>query len=388
MHNAWAAGLSMLALIGTAHANDGAFHGNGATVFAYKDNRVQMVSEHIRIRHAPDDAHPRREWAAECSFTFKNLTDEPVSLQMGFPDSRAYPSQDWSIQAFEAQIKGKTIPVMHKAVSAERPGFLMPQIRGETKAEPPKPDAQTVAWREMAKALMTRMDLGFSGAYTWPVSFAAGEELTVKNRYRFGGMGSMGPIDMCLRDRKPSGAFWHGSPQATGFGSGPCSEATYVVTSGKTWVAPIGEAIIEIDIPPGQAPNHIIPFPAATQVTPQKVRWHFKDFRPTEEISVVFAYSLSNSEDGYGGHIDFSTAEQVKRWLIFAKANGFTHESLARMHAIQAYSFGIRTDNDHIRDVFNEYLPPLSDQERKPSELTPEQRQILVLLSRAAAEKK
>ena len=57
-----------------ALANDGAFHGHGATVFAYKEHRVQMVSEHIRIRYAPDERHSRREWAAECTFTFKNLS--------------------------------------------------------------------------------------------------------------------------------------------------------------------------------------------------------------------------------------------------------------------------------------------------------------------------
>ena len=41
-----------------AQANDGAFHGNGATVFAYKEHRIQMVSEHIRIRHAPPEGTP------------------------------------------------------------------------------------------------------------------------------------------------------------------------------------------------------------------------------------------------------------------------------------------------------------------------------------------
>ena len=275
---------------------------------------------------------------------------------------------------------------MHKAVSDPRPQSILAQINGEPPPEPPKPDAETLEWRQMAKETMTRMDLGFSGAYTWPVSFAAGEELTVNNRYRFGGGGTMGPIDLCLEDRKPiaGGAFWHASPVATGFGSGPCSEATYVVTSGKTWVAPIGEAIIEIDIPPSQAPNHVIPFPAATQVTPDKVRWHFKDFKPTEELSVVFAYSFADTEDGYGGRIDFTSAEQVKAWLKFAKANGFTPQAIARMRDIQAYSYGVREENAPVPDVFNAHLPPRSKEARQPSDLTDEEREILQLLSTAA----
>ncbi len=378
--------LFALLLSGFAHANDGAFHGNGATVFAYKEHRVQMVSEHIRIRYAPNEAHPRRDWAAECSFTFQNLTDQPLSLQMGFPDSRSHPNQDWSIQAFETQVHGATVPTMHKAVNPEPLSPILPQLRDETPSKPPEPDADTVAWREMAKAAIARMDLGFSGAYTWPVDFKAKEQLTVQNRYRFGGVGSMGPINLCLRDREPvpGGAFWHADPMATGLGGGPCSEATYVVTSGKTWVAPIGEAIIEIETPPGVAPNHIIPYPPATEVTPDKVRWHFKDFRPTQELSVVFAYSFSDTEDGYGGHIDFSSASQVKEWLRFAKSNGFSPKAIARMRDIQAYSFGVRSEKDPLPDVFNEYLTPKSKNPRAKADLSKEEQAILKLLTAAA----
>ena len=62
---ALAAILGLVSFVGCeAHANDGAFHGEGATVFAYKEHRVRMVSEDIRIRYAPSEAHPRAAWEA------------------------------------------------------------------------------------------------------------------------------------------------------------------------------------------------------------------------------------------------------------------------------------------------------------------------------------
>ena len=94
---------------------------------------------------------------------------------------------------------------------------------------------------------------------------------------------------------------------------------------------PIGDARIEIEIPNHVAPNHVIPIPPATEVTDGKVIWHYKDFRPTEELTVLFARSqhLDKNPDGEqmeGDSIDFRSVADVKAWLEFAKINGFNKD--------------------------------------------------------------
>ncbi len=54
-----------------AWANDASYYGEGASVFAYKENRIRMVSEHIRIDHIPEKDYPDQQWRAECTFVFE-----------------------------------------------------------------------------------------------------------------------------------------------------------------------------------------------------------------------------------------------------------------------------------------------------------------------------
>ncbi len=382
------ASILSLSVVCSARANDASFYGEGSTVFAYKEHRVRMVSENIRIRWDPQ---PNRGgiWVADCTFEFENLSDEALTIQMGFPDQTAFPAGLWTINHFETRVGGQPVESTHKTVHAPR--HQTPQLMGQlgqsqpTKAQKrPPPDPETATWRAMAKAAQKAMNISFGAAYTWKVTFAPRGRVTVENRYRFGGGSTNGPVDLCMDEKRPSiGHSWHASPSTSGLGEGPCSVVTYVVTTGKTWLAPISKAIIEIDIRPGTPANHVIPFPPATEVTDKTVKWAFEDFRPTEELRVVFAVSLAEHDQGWGDTIDFTTPAQVKEWLLFAKANGFTAEALSQMHTAQAYSFGIRK-KEATPSVFGRHTPPKVDKARKASELTADEREILQLLERAA----
>ena len=72
------------------NANDASFGGSGATVYALKENRVRMEKEVVVIRYNHEAAGSPTErfikWLADCTFTFINITDQPVDVQMGFPD--------------------------------------------------------------------------------------------------------------------------------------------------------------------------------------------------------------------------------------------------------------------------------------------------------------
>jgi hypothetical protein len=85
MHHIWAPLLVLFLLPSLAAANAGIFFGSGHTISLGKSERVQLVSEEVVIT-------PRGGWVPEadaveyrCAFTLRNLTDNPVTVQVGFP---------------------------------------------------------------------------------------------------------------------------------------------------------------------------------------------------------------------------------------------------------------------------------------------------------------
>ncbi len=369
----------------SAGANDASYWGEGATVFAYKEHRIRMASEHIRIRYEPDERFPNAGWVADCTFEFENLEDSPLTIQMGFPDRGAFPMGLWTIRAFEVEVNGESVSATHKTVRDPRKR-RSPRAgrRRPAKAEPvPQPEPALERWRAMAKETMKNMNIRFGAAYTWPVNFAAKGQVIVKNRYRFGGGSTNGPISVCLEGQTipATGGFWYDPESRHGFGSGPCSEVAYIVTSGRTWHGPIGKAIIEIELPPTAAPNHVIPMPAATSISARAVKWHFTDFVPKTEVKVVFATSMHFTEDRDGAFIDFSTVGEVRDWLAFGVVNGFRPDLIEKMYELQAHSFGLRRPGVNVASFFNAFTRPKTKSVKTINELTNEEKKILKLLS-------
>ena len=379
-------------LSGSAWGNDSSYYGEGASVFAYKENRIRMVSEHIKIREDRTEKHPNGEWVADCTFVFENQKDTAVTIQMGFPDRGAYPDGEWTIQAFTTHIQGQSVPVTHKTVDpnhGRKRALMVPQIQGDKLAPPLLPeDHDPDGWRKAVKGAMKEMNLRFGAAYTWPVTFGPKERIVVKNTYRFGGSSTMGPVSGCFMENAmpEKGAFWHDKDAYSGFGSGPCSTATYVVTTGRSWHGTIGEAIIEFEFPKDVAPNHLIPFPPATEVTDTTVRWHFKDFEPTQEIRLVFPMTFMETDEDMRATIDFTSVDQVKRWIQFGKDNGFKASVFQRMAELQAYSFGLRKDDTPKPPVFDDFLLPFSSKVQQKKGLKKVQHDILEALKSAVVQ--
>ena len=237
--------LMMMLFTSFADANDASYYGRGATVFAYKEHRVRMVSEHIKIRQLSGEKLGQKDWFADCTFVFENLQDSPLTIQMGFPDSKAHPHDHYTIVGFKAWVDGAAVPATHKTVHPKKPRRRWaPRVKGQrrrTLLPPPKPvkvDPELATWRAMAKESMKVMDLGFSAAYTWTVDFKAKGRVVVKNTYRFGGGSSNGPINQCIDNVKPDRdkpdwyAYEIWGEWGFGFGSGPCVALPYVVTTG------------------------------------------------------------------------------------------------------------------------------------------------------------
>ena len=89
---------------GAAIANDVAFGGAGADLVPLAEDRVQMLSEDIRIqRMAPGGYEILGDgyWQVRAAYRFRNLAGESVRVQMGFPEPACPEDSDCTFTGFE-----------------------------------------------------------------------------------------------------------------------------------------------------------------------------------------------------------------------------------------------------------------------------------------------
>lgn len=78
--------LSVLSV--SVRANDMALGGSGGSPYPVKQQQVSMQSEHIVIRGVNLlSAYQKRFWRVNCRYVFKNHSNQPLFLQVGFPFS-------------------------------------------------------------------------------------------------------------------------------------------------------------------------------------------------------------------------------------------------------------------------------------------------------------
>jgi hypothetical protein len=350
LYGAVLAGMCALALApALAMANDASFYGDGATVFAIKEQRIAMEREAITIRFDRQAKSHTVQWAATCVFTFRNLTSEPVEVQMGFPDWMGMGDDggEWAIHDFQVTVRGQPASAVHKKIE-----------EGADEASAPG-----------------RVKLEYQAAYTWKVRFEPGETVVVENRYRFGGFSSNGPFSACVWNEKPArlaAVFWRKARKPKDgwdFEDGVCKVVSYVVTTGRTWAGPIGVADIAIELPPDTWPHAIVPLPAATQVDQGWVRWHFEKFSPREELRVVLVRPMFREDDTWLPLFD--TPAQAQAWVRFAARNGFSKDMVERVRRGYELRHGLVEDPAQVAALSESWGPrpettrPLSANEKR-----------------------
>lgn len=179
--------LAVLALYTPAvQANDASFGGRGSDLIPLQETRVRMVSEDIVLELVPvQDA-----WQVSATYVFENPTDQPVRLQLGFPEERCPPDRDCTPYAgafrdLVTTVRGQEVP--------QRTG----QVRGADE------------WAEV-----------LGDVYLYDVEFQPRERLTVVHSYRY--------------DRS-SGVDWWGT--------------RYLTRTGSLWAGPIGTARFTVRLP-------------------------------------------------------------------------------------------------------------------------------------------
>lgn len=235
-----------------AHANDGAFYGQGATVFPVLDETIALESEVLAIEQGgPAVGYYVDHWKVEVTYRFRNTADRYVEVQMGFPEwcestpesmdrAEGSPCPGWTIRDFTVQIDGKRGPKTRVKAAAPGEGPLA--------------------------------DMAYGRVYTFPVRFGPGEVKTVRHTYE----------------------------HATSLTSPWCSDLTYILRTGALWKGPIGRLDITVRThadfasPPyatewlqgtdGRPKPTITADPAGGQT----LRWHAEAIEPAHDLSLTF----------------------------------------------------------------------------------------------------
>ncbi|MBU1899142.1 DUF4424 domain-containing protein [Myxococcota bacterium] len=324
-----------------AWANDSSFEGHGAGVINVSEARVQMLKEHIVIKPL-DEIHGR--WRAQCEFWFKNLSDQPVTVQIGFPDWWVWGDAPgkYAIKDFEVWVRNQQIKPEHKEVNSKKNDIL--RAKGTE----------------------------YQAAYLWSVTFKPNEEVYIKNIYTFGGYSTMSAYNDHLLHNgnydRIKDQIWYKLPPKKVFEAkkkqeelddppnnvnirhiydskpviwGDSIHATirYIVTSGRSWAQPIGEAKIEVHLPKGVFPHLMIISPGNYEYKEGVLLWSRKGWTPTEDIEISFLFPIPSEDEALNGPI-FNNLEEFNHWMALAKRNRYAPEIYQRVEALIRYLAG------------------------------------------------
>jgi len=240
--------LTLLAA-GAAHANDGAFYGTGATVFPVKDNAIALDTEQLTIRQAgPTADYYVDHWQVEVVYGFRNTTDTPVTVQMGFPE--------WCVQT----------PENYEDIPEKCSEWT---IRDFTIHIDGKPAKATVKRATPGKDTLAEMD--YHRVHTFPVTFAPHQSRTIKHTYHHRGA-IISP--------------W-------------CSDMAYILKTGALWQGAIKKLDITVevidrfkqrqDLDGWLAGTDERPKPTIAKTANGEIlRWSLTDYEPKHDLTLMF----------------------------------------------------------------------------------------------------
>lgn len=204
---------AVVAASGTALGNVGVFRGAGQTPVVDKTDAVQLVEEEVTMRPR-EGTHPIDASASntdpmdfQCRFLLRNLTDEEVTLQVGFPlDTES----GWSWKEEDA---------------AE----LVEEFRFS---------ARTNGGACVVRFVPFDRDRKFSKLFLWDMSFAPREEVELAVEYRMGGYFGLGPCSAFT-----GGNLWTALDDGDEFSLGIAEGHIYVTGTASCWAGEVERAV-------------------------------------------------------------------------------------------------------------------------------------------------
>jgi hypothetical protein len=242
--------LASLLIVPSAFADDTAFGGSGSAPTPIGQPDIEMVSEKVVINgHDVGDERGEGRWNVSCDFTFKNTSDKPIELKVGFP----FPvrEEDGAVSIPKGRKAGRGDPLVYD---------FKVSVNG-------KP---VMAKRTKIKANIEKGQY-YRDAYIWNMKFAPNETVKVHHDY-------------------VTGVTW----DVMGY-----SWASYVLKTGGNWKGGrIGSARIEV-IPNAlvrlcnkleKDADWLVPKPKGLKVVgkgkDKKFVWDLKRYKPDDDLHV------------------------------------------------------------------------------------------------------
>ncbi len=237
-------GLILFLVPALASANDTAWGGTPGNLFPIQTTEVQMVEEHVILQQNSK----QNSWDISVEFSFKNTSDKPVELTMGFPFYVVEEETELAQPKGSKELKPNDPVVWNFSNTVD--GVSTKFKKQEVKLNEKHPD------------------LYYKWAYVWPMKFKAGQTIKVVNKYRQG---------------------------ITADSSGHIIP-NYILMTGGMWKGgKIGRSQIDIlgdddAIPCGSGDGVITPPGSRLDKTDSgpALRWDLKDFAPKTDVEGCF----------------------------------------------------------------------------------------------------
>lgn len=281
-------GLLLILLPSVVSANDTAWGGTPGNLFPIQTTEVEMVEEHVILQQNSK----QNSWDVSVEFSFRNTSDKPVELTMGFP---FYANDE---EGDLAQ------PLGSKPAKANDPlvwDFLTTVDGVSTKFK-----------KQEVKLNEKHPDLHYEWAYVWPVKFKPGQTIKVVNKFRQGLTASAGG-EFFIGYTLMTGGMWKG---------GKIGRSQIDVIGDETSL-PCGSEYVEIT-PGGSRLERAEAGP--------KLHWDLKDFAPKTDVQACFmsrrTFRLMTFTDLKDTKLEALSAAELRiiRNTIFA-LHGYTFKS-------------------------------------------------------------
>ncbi len=230
--------------------------GNGYTVFPINTDKIQMLSEHVKITmgsyNSSESAVPIRKAFVRCIFVFKNISNKGIKAIVGFPTD-IYDGYGGLIlpdlNDFTSYISGRPVKVeIKKEIIGEKTKIAI--------------TAPTFQYYEGGQKKVKP----YRYWYTWEVNFPALKKVVLKNSYW---------ITLSSDQEKQ----WF----------------DYILTTGANWKGNIGKAVIEVIYPSAKdLKKRVIKIePEGYMTYGNKIYWEFKNFKPKTDIKIIEKYHVN-----------------------------------------------------------------------------------------------
>lgn len=212
-------------------ADDGYFGGIGDIVFPSTGTKIRMVSETVHLKYRPGNYGMVY---AECDFEFVNPGDD-TEITMGFP---AEPRENYDDEFMPPDSSPTLIRDFTVFIDGKKSSCVLKKITNKERIK----------------------ELNFEDAFLWKVKMPRNKIVRLHHTYNYYVSGDNGGTVMI----------------------------TYILNTGALWNGRMDKAEIELDLGRGVTANGLEVRPSNYKFKKGVIRWTYKNFKPTEDIRVVF----------------------------------------------------------------------------------------------------